>query len=282
MILNELIVKALERGLLLRVLYSDNKKRMFKIIGKSKWLKKYKLKCVEGDIIDILRQKPTTLDNTIDTIEYLFMPKNFNLRYFLNTQETIDNHKELLTGTLEKLSNILLSYNEYKNILIRDLKQLSFKEIKDEFFVRFYPAKLLSRNKKQAINEIENDIIEKYFIIGHDIKEHNTIPACTRIGLSHLLVDTSDSQLVASCKRKWFNVIEFEKNNLISTLQLQLKKTRKRKLKNKSKAINQLKQYIKLLQRINIRSMRHCNTIKDIISFWPDIMQPAPPYIYEY
>ena len=43
----------------------------------------------------------------------------------------------------------------------------------------------------------------------------------------------------------------------------------------------QILEYIDLLKQINFNCLEPLTTVREIISFWPSLMQPTPYYLYE-
>lgn len=281
MTLNDLIINVIDKGIVVRILYNNNKKRQYKYIISGKWAHIYK-KENKGQLMDALLEVPTTLETTIDTVEYIFMPAGFNLRWFLSQPGDIKTDSNLYKGTKDMFTEIQEDFNNYLYSHIGDIEHLDFKALKDEFFIRNYPVMTTAKNKKQLLNDIRRDIIEKYFIVGANIDEIYTLPACTRVGLSFEHFKSNDKNLINCCRRKWFNIIEKEVNNLIGRLKYDIKNIQSQKNDAKSKkAIRQLRLYIKMLKNINKSCLRKCSTIEEILSFWPSLMQPKPLFVYD-
>jgi len=282
MSLNSLISAIVEKGIVLRILFNKNKKRHFRYVTTGRWAHLYGGVQSEDPYVDALLHASTTLEDNIDTIEYVFMPAGFNLRWFLTQSNDITEVKELFESTKNKFTDIRNDFNSYMHSHIHELQQYNFKTLKDEYFIRNYPENTTAKNAKQLLDIIKQDIINKYFIIGSNTDEIYTLPACTRIGLAFEHFKSNDVALIKCCKRKWFDVIKLETHNLIGRLNYEIKLIKKnKKIKNKDKAVKQLKLYIKMLQGVNRHCLKNCDSIEDILSFWPSLMQPKPIFVYD-
>lgn len=282
MSLNNLINAVIDKGIVVRVLFTSKSKRHFKYITRGKWLPIYGGPKLNDSIVDAILHVPTSLDENIDTVEYVYMPVGFNLRWFLTQSGDIRSATELFKGTTQKFIEIRQDFNQYLYDHTHELQHYTFNALKDEFFIRNYPTPTTSKTKKQLLQFINQDIISKYFTTGSNVDEIYTLPACTRIGLAFEHFKSSDIELIKCCKRKWYSIIKFETNTLIGKLKYEIKALKAhKKTKATQKAINQINLYIKMLQGINRHCLKKCSSIEETLSFWPSIIQPKPLFVYD-
>lgn len=276
---------SLDKGLVLKVYFNIKKTRYFKYVVHTRWAKYYKIKSIPRceRYIDVLLQKPIHLDNNIDTFECLYAPVGFNYRLFLNSEKTILDIPGILNQTIDKLIIEKHFFSNYKKRQFMSFKKQKLSDLKDSYFLRYYPNIPRLETKKQILEKIFDDICMKYFIIDTDIVENRQLlPACIHMGLDDAYINFKDRVLIDCCRRKWFCIIEEEKAKLIFNLKKQIDLVKKKNIKEKDKAIKQLRRYISLLNKITPMSLNAYTDIKSIISYWPDIMQPRPYFVYEY
>jgi hypothetical protein len=288
---DDFIKTLLLKGLLIQLSYLDKKNiARFVYLMKGRWINILNLqKKLKDDIIyDIHFNKEFSLNNiSLLAVHYPFWPNNVTMDDIINP---LPNFKKLGDYFLEKdekylydlkkvFISIKMQLNDTLNFYLKDLNT----DDKDSGILRFYPKDI--GNYKNYYNKLKKDIIEKYFMEDGAVptsinNENSNILALKMLGISDKNFDVIDEKFINALKRKWFKLIENE-----------IEKTY-RKLKNVNIShltqdeIDEYKNELELLKEyltsISINDMDKFTTVKEIISYWPDSLQPRPSYVYEY
>ena len=134
---------------------------------------------------------------------------------------------------------------------------------------------------------IEKNVTERFFLhneMGDSISSvQTTIAALHKVGVSANQIDNTNTRFIAALKHAWFSLIVEEREKLLLDLTQQLNELND--LKEDEITINesriQILEYIDLLKQINFNCLEPLTTVREIISFWPSLMQPTPYYLYE-
>jgi len=276
----------LKKGLLLKIYYTNNKnvkKYVYLLNGNMINLVNPNVKLNKNKIYDICLQKGFSLSKNIpEIIEYICIPKDITIDFLLKCKiNYLKNNTEYVKELKEKyfwLKSILEYY--YKEQLW-EFKNLTDDEIFDLCVLRFYPKKF--KKTKNMYQKIKNDIDEKHFICDHqdDITDASvsTIPAFKLFGISDKNLDVDDVYFVNSLKNRWYTLIQNQKKEIIQ----KLKDTDVSFLnKNEQKEYNnEINLFQNELDLINFNSLSNLKTAKDVIKYWPDVLQPSPYFLYE-
>lgn len=279
----------LKCGLILTVYYTDKKNiRRYAHLAHGKTLKKLypKSKYDIQKIYDFCLKKEFNLDDyTYDTVMYPLFLQYFNLDDICRGLVDLlvdEKYIKKLKKTILLLKNAL--QKEYKKEFLNLKKEIDYNDI-DLYILRFYPKK--PKNKKNIIDDLKKDINEKYFIAldqneeyisNKNIEAVSRIPAFSLFGISEKNTEIKDPIFLGALKRKWFNLIEKEKNNLIKNFEsMDISFMSEKEKEEFNKEFIVLKEE---LNKINIKDLDNCKTPKDVIRYWPSILQPEPAYVY--
>lgn len=303
---NIFLEKLLDKGILVKLIYFDlsektqdlgeidKEPRRFVYLLKGKWLNLLKEfeEVNDDDTINVSLHEPFILDENIkiDIIEYVNFPDNVMLEDILDPSDTfkqlgddfLKNHKDYL----EKLKNFISDIKEeLQNVYIEKLgeyKDLNDDIIRDLLILRLYPEKPLF--EKECFINLKNDITKKYF--KYNSRENfsqriveSSILAFKMFGISEKNLNVSDMVFIDALKRRWYSLIEKEKNimhqNLLKMQDLDLTEEEREEYKE------EVEEFKDELDKIIDENMKNLKTAKEVISYWPDILQPKPTFVYE-
>ena len=91
-------------------------------------------------------------------------------------------------------------------------------------------------------------------------------------------IDVSDKDFVNALKRKWFSLIENHKKHIIENFKnadVTFLKTEEKKEYDEEISL-----FNDELDKITIKDLVEMKTAKDVIKYWPLILQPKPNFVY--
>jgi hypothetical protein len=291
MILTEMSKNLLDKGLLLRIIYTDDENiKRFTYIMLGEWLDKFKIKqskCNKNKIYDVILSREFNLDGLkIDCLEYPYLPTNFDLNVFLFQNISIIDYEKNYEDNLKVvLYKLIEEYEEQKKFFYRDIKNfncLSGEELNDFLILRFYPK--YKNNHNGLFQEIENDINQKYFTMPFQNvnKEDCNIPSDiyafrSLFGISKKNETTKDKVFLDALKRRWMGLMINHKNDIFN----ELKNTDISFLtvSEKQAFYEELEDYENSIS-IKISDFDEFKTPIEVISYWEPHLQPIPCFVY--
>lgn len=294
------IAKAVMRkGLIVKfVVKTDNKQdNHYYVVAQSKWLKKFKIDCnyPDHEFVDVILDKPINVDTIQPAlIEYVGAPENVSIEDLINPSETfkklgddfLETNKPYMYKAMKTVLNLKLSFKEYMDYYIENFETDDFNSIKDVYCLRFYPKKISGETKDDVRKELINDLTTKYFT--HSAPdfglptENALIPALQILGTSTSNIFNIDPDFINAIRNQWKHLINKEKNKMIKDLETQLKTIEKyTSEEEKAETSAEINEMIKLLNDMSLSPLDDIKTVAGIISYWPEIMQPAPFYVFE-
>lgn len=296
--LNEIAKKVLNKGIVAKVIYDFKGRKNYVMLAQKKWLDVFGIETDfrDNDIIDAILEKKFELDKIeVLMIQYVEAPKNITLEDIVSPTPAFaklgDNflmhNKEYIKNISKALITTKLEFKDNLNYHISNYKNLNLEELKEIYYLRFFPLTVDNKNKEEILALIEKDVTERFFLhneIGNTVSSiQTTIPALYKIGVSANQVDNTDARFIAALKRAWFLLIVEEREKILIELSSQLKALNN--LQEEESVLNesriQILEYIDLLKKINPYCLDSFKTVKEIISYWPLLMQPTPYYLYE-
>lgn len=294
------IAKAvMNKGLIVKFVVKTNNKQdnNFYVVAQSKWLKKFKIDCEHPDdsYVDVVLDKPINVDEIEPAlIEYIGAPENVSIEDLINPSETfkklgdnfLEANKHYMYKAMKTILNLKLTFKEYMDYYIENFETDDFNSIKDVYCLRFYPKKITGETKEEVRKELINDLTVKYFT--HSAPdfglptENALIPALQILGTATSNIFNIDPDFINAVRNQWKHLINKEKNKTIKDLEAQLKTIEKyTSEEEKAETSEQIQEMIKLLNELSLASLDDIKTVAGIISYWPEIMQPAPFYVFE-
>jgi hypothetical protein len=283
----ELSKALMQRGLLITLIYIDeeNIKRSIPVMY-GRCIKAFfpNEKTYKADkYYNICSDEIFDLDNTFpDIVEYNLLPENFDIDNFLKLDfDHLGNNKEYV----EKLKNVILDlkvkFNHTYEYLLQEFESMSDDEIFDYFILRFYPKKI--KKTKNILKKLKDDIADKFFMYNfeddHSKENISSIPAFKMFGILNKNINVTDEYFLNALKRRWFDLIEQNKKETIKDVQ----NTDISFLtgKEQQEFLEELELFKKELDNITFDELNDLKTTKDVIKYWPSILQPKPDFVYE-
>jgi hypothetical protein len=207
--------------------------------------------------------------------------KNIPVNVLNNIEFNILNKKILSFSPFDNDSNnrehiIKKNYLEYKNEI------LYYKNIyKNDCVVRFYP------NYKKIINNFnlyKKILYKKYFKISNEIdqkEESNLHYALEYLGINFKNINCIDLDFISALHKKWEFIVYNYYNIFLKILENNeilenLEEDEKQEYMEELKEFKSNKQINMFFDELKIKK-----TVKDIVSFWPDWLQPKPYFVYD-
>jgi hypothetical protein len=286
---HESILNCLKNGLILMLFYVDKKnirRYRYLIHGKILNVLYPNLKYDSKKVYDLCLDTPFNFRlYEYDSMMYPVIPENISILDVASNQCDLTKNKKHLKRlkiTAKDLKNALEV--EYKKHFLNLKTVVDYNDI-DLYILRFYPK--VPKNKKELIKDLKNDINEKYFVAmdQNDLYSKNLnqeavsmIPAFSLFGISEKNIEVRDEVFLNALKRKWFGLIQKEKNNMLKTLKkMNVSFLGEKEKEEFKKEFFELK---KMLDKISIKDLDDCKTPKDVIRYWPITLQPEPAYVY--
>lgn len=283
-----------DKGILVKLIYLDkDKTKRFKYLISGKWLNYLEIQeKVSEDIIDVSLNIPYNYDDvsTIIGFDFLDFPENVLMNDLLNPSESFKElgddflklHESYIFNLKKNILNIKLEIEKHFETFLYGTENLNSESLKDIYILRFYPEKI-NDDVEFTYKKLKDDIVNKYFICNDQNTNYNnggsTIPAFKFLGISDKNINNTDKVFIEALKRRWFQLIQYEKENIYEKLKNvdELELSEEEMLEYNE----ELKLYKEELNLIKNDLMNDLKTVKEIISYWPDIMQPKPFFVYE-
>jgi hypothetical protein len=291
---NESLKILLKRGIFIKLIYFDkNNIKRFVFLMQGDWINFLNLQdpVKNNFIYDVSLNKEFNINSiNIHSMEYLVFPKSFTYNDLLDDNKS---NNESLKYDKDYIDELSLMYHDtkigYKKVIdhylydIEDIDNLSQEEfdnlIYDYCILRYYPKKI--KKTKNLYIEILKDINEKFFIYDNPYNEEtpeSNIPAFKLLGISDKNLNVTDEIFINALKRKWYKLIEIEKNKFTDDLlKVDLSFLEDSEKEEYNKELKILESEISLISNDDLEKLQ---SAKDVISYWPSTLEPKPYFVY--
>jgi hypothetical protein len=289
-------INVLEKGALLTFHYSETENGIIKFspIASGKWLKKIhpKKNYNINKLYNIASKEEFNFDNKFfKAVDYLCISEKYTMDDLFLNDIDLTKDKKYIADQKTVLDNYR---NAYKNEILRvfvDFKEKSNIDY-DLYVLRFYPN-IYPKNSKKIIKILKKDLLEKYFMsdynfefiergkIDVEIDLVSEIDSFKIFGILEKNINVTDSIFLESLKTKWFSLIQNEKQNVIERLQNLNLKELNYSLEEEKELLEEINLLTNKLNEIKIDNLSHFKTPKEIVSYWPILLQPEPEYVYK-
>jgi hypothetical protein len=290
----DFLKKVLNKGILIKLFYYDDSDvKKFCFLYKGEWLNLLNIQELvnDEDIINISINEPFDFEKIrLEMVEYVAFPKGLLLEDIIDPSPTfkklgddfLKKNQDYLKDIKKEIVQYKLHYKENLEKFLKNIEDTQDKKFEDVLILRFYPKKNFENIK--SVDDIKEDIKNKYFIVGEqlDLIPNNDvviIPALTKLGTSSSNFDVTDEVYLNALKRQWFRLITDEKEKLYNKLE---------NIKDFSLSEEELEEYKEELEifkneidSISLSNFDNFKTVKEIISYWPELLQPKPEFVYE-
>ena len=276
------VQKLLNSGLCLKVLYQNNKKSKFVYLINSNFLNLTKINKTfyenKNLIINVCLDTVFEIKNkNITGIEYILNPDYINIEDILNDKKIdLENNDEYILSLSDTILKINLDLRDY--MFLYDVNNENYY---NQAILSFYPnhEKFLKNSKRFKLK-----IVNKYFTIDNksfDDSSDLKLKYCLEyLGIDVKNIDVQDELFINSLKLKWRNIIKIHKEKILKKL------TSKEVFddmdeEEKKEYMIEFEIYRNELSKDIDKEVDKLNSLKEIISFWPEFIQPIPYFVYD-
>lgn len=281
----------LNKGVMLIVHYTEKEENIIKFspIASGQWLS-----CISSskryhsdEIYNICTKQIFNFDNkNIKTIEYLYYSQDNSIDDLL--AKNIDLKKDINHFTESK--TIVKNYRrDYETEILRtyiDFRKNSDADY-DLYVLRFYP-KIYPKNSKKIIKLLKKDLAEKFFLSSYNETENvqninnlSNIEGFKILGILEKNTNVTDPVFLNALKAKWYELIKIEKEIVLHNLKVLDVKSLNYKEQEEKELLEEIKELTDKLNEIDITVLNNFQTPKEVISYWPSLLQPEPYYVYK-
>jgi hypothetical protein len=291
--LQDIAKKCLDHGFLLRLIYQDNATNKIKYccVIKGNWFNKLKVQKedISSDIIyDICLEQPFNITNIdIKQIDYVNAPEGIDIQDLTSPSESfkklgkefLENSETYMEGLKTNIVKLKLNYNDFlkENFLLNNQEFNS--DAEDLCILKLYPK--VNKITKSKFKQFKQELIEEFFTLNKNTEDQTTIertPALEMFNMCETLLDCSDPILLNALKRQWIKLIEVHKIEFLNKINnIDKSVFEPEELEEFESEAQILKQEI---EKTTLSSLSNLNTVKSVISFWPEILQPNPYFVY--
>jgi len=295
----EIATTVLKKGLIVKFVVpsKDKQDNKYYVTAQSKWLKLFNIESKHPDdaFVDIVLDRVVDVSSFAPTIiEYVSAPEHVSIEDLIAPSETfkklgddfLASNKQYLHKATKAILSLKLAYEEYMNYYTESFKDLDFNNMKDVYCLRFYPKKIQGETQTEVYNSLIEDLTVKYFT--HSAPdfglptENALIPAMQMLGKSTSNIFNVDPDFANAIRNQWGLLILKERDKSVADLNKQLEVLEKyTSLEEKEETTAQVKEMIELLKGVSVEPLKKITTVAGIISYWPEIMQPTPFYVFE-
>jgi hypothetical protein len=296
--LNEIAKKVLTKGIVIKLVFPHKGKNNYVVLAQKKWLDVFGFgtNFADDDIIDIILEKKFDIDNIkISLIEYIGAPKDITLEDLISPspafqklgEDFLLTNESYINNIISAIAKFKLNFKEYKSYHMDLYKQLNLEQMREVYYLRFFPNTVDNKNKDEIMITIENDVQEKFFL--HSEQNGNLpnlltiVPSLYVLGVDSNHINNEDARFINALKSRWFDLIDSERHKIVIDLNVQLDKLSNIDASDEciDESKKQILEYVDLLKGIQKDCLNNFTTVKEVVSYWPNIMQPMPSYVYE-
>ena len=281
----------LDRGVVIKIFFSENSLKKFVIVCSSKYASLFGLPQVTADFVDVISDKAVDISTlSIDVLEYQHLPPNvylddltkdvglaqtFGRDFLIQDKSYIENIKNFINQERARFISFILESMDVVHKSDRDL-------INASYLVRFLELPSLSESAEIISNKIKQDAINKFFIVKDS--DQYILPGLRQIGATNNIINNENINIINAVKALWFYEIEKQKENALIYIENILKQLQENSTDlsdiEKQEYLTQSYQYSDAIKSINKDILNDCRDIKKVINLWPDILYPLPWFAY--
>jgi hypothetical protein len=281
----------LDRGVVIKIFFSENSLKKFVIVCSSKHATRFDVSQVAADFVDVISDKAVDISTlSIDVLEYQHLPPNvylddltkdvglaqtFGKDFLMQDKSYVENIKNFISQERARFISYVL---ESMDVVHKSDKNL----INASYLVRFLELPPQSESAEIISNKIKQDAVNKFFIIKDS--DQYILPGLRQIGTTNSIISNKDISIINAVKALWYHEIEKQKENALiyieNILKQLLENTTDLSDVEKQEYLAQSHQYKEVIENINEDILNDCHNIKEVINVWPDILYPLPWFAY--
>ena len=278
----------LNKGFLLRIDYVEqNSEEKYVYVMKGKWFNRLPvLDSVLDDcekLYDLATNEPFDINKKlIQQIHYIVWPDDLTPNDVFSTQEETNTslviqEKDLDEMALKILELKLELQNHLRKNCVESFNAYDIEELQDKCTINHYP--LAVEINEQTFAELRKKVISDFFTFSkQQVPEEVVYQALAILGLKQQYLESTDERLLNAIKRQWKRLIEKDRLSFLShvtSIDLQ-DFTEEEKTEFFAEA-----ETLKAQLDENIsNAVDSARSIKEVISFWPKLLQPTPSFVY--
>jgi hypothetical protein len=289
MSIEEQIIAFLEHGFLLQVDYTcmQTNEQKYCFLMKGMWYNKLSVlnKAVNKELIwDVVTDTPFQFsEKTIEQIAYIQWPEKADRDQILE-QPTNLTEESFITTDPEYADKTALFILELKLRLQTHLRDncMEFyhtynqEELQDRCTMSLYPKQV--QINESVFLDLKKTIIEDFFTFSKQTTpELIQYQALKMFNLKQSYIDTSDPLLITAFKNQWKRLILKEKKQLLESINsVDLTDF------EEEEKVEYMEEAQHLDQELNenmLKELERLSTIREIIKFWPVLLQPIPSFV---
>jgi hypothetical protein len=282
------IEKLLKKGICLKVLFKENDKDAFQMLLNSDWINKLKLydkQFKSNKIISIYLDEYFSFKDKIPyAIEYINLPDNFSIENLDNLN--LDSDESYFFKLKNTIIEQKLLFNNYlSSYYVDDFFIEKNGANSDQIILCTYP------NHKAFLDDFEkfkNKIIDKFFTLNENKNEenlldenidYNLINTFEHLGISFKNKDVKDPIFIDALKNIWNLIIKHHKKQMYEKIKSEVCLYSFSE-EEKNEFLEELSLFKSEMDKDDMDILKQFNSIKEIISYWPSILYPIPPFVY--
>ena len=290
--MENLITSFLNYGFLLQINYvcgNDNLEK-YAYIMKGKWYNKLPFlpTCEEPNTMwNVITHKPWSFKNKhIKDIHYCVWPKGADYSEIVSSKDLLNEQDCFLIKDEDFVDEIALFIlltklrlqNHLKKNCVDSFDSYDLSELQDRCSLIFYP-KQTQLLDKAAFETLKDTVIDEFFTYAFQtVPELNYFPALKMYGVSQKYIDSTDPALVEPFKRQWCRLIDKEKRLFLEHVtNIDLTEFTEEEKAEFFEEVEIIRE--ELNDDIN-ESINSAKCLKEVITFWPKLLQPKPHYVY--
>lgn len=274
----------LDHDVMLRLLYETSSNLiMYAIVCKHSFYSFLKGSTnTVAEYFDVLREQKFCLPESSKVIGFdcFKLPQGTSLNDISNNSNSfkLRNNQEYINQLIATIDTLKADFISNLIYHLEDYHHNNGDTVNELLTIRFYPNSVGASTFEETLKLAKDSIIYNYHIfteLGHSI-----VPALKRLGATtNLIIDETSPPIITAIRKQWLNIIYKERDIMLKNIQT-LAQEYKLQQPADTDYIEQFEDFKKLLINLDVSPIHTCSTIKQIISFWPAIMQPQPPFVY--
>jgi hypothetical protein len=287
--LQDTAIAFLEAGLALEILYIQDDKEKFAYVMKGKWLNR--LPCLdaiknEESFWNVISDKPfEPAQANITSVRYLAWPTDVDFedaKNFMSFDDFVNADATFIDRTaLSLIEGKLQLQNHLRKNCVESYDAYSGEELQDRCTLIFWPD--VTVINETTFQELRNAVVDRYCTFSSQaIPEVHQYAALKHLGLSYKFIDCSDEKLVRAFKRCWFSLIDKEQQAYFATALAHTENEIIHLTEEEKREFEEEATLLKECMQNNIDTAKNkLHTIREIITFWPEMLQPVPSFVYQ-
>ena len=281
----------LERGVVIKIYYTEESKQKFITICSTKHAKLFGVDECEGEAVDIILGTTVDINKyNLEILEYQLLPPSVYLEDLTkNVGLSLMYGQDFLlqdSSYVDKIKTFIkqqrAQYIYYLLEILEPCQSVNKKLLEASYLIRFYRTAPTEYSEADIINDIKQDAIEKYFIARYN-KEY-VLAGLRQIGATNDILYTNNLDVLNAVKCLWYYEIDKQKQNALlyidQTLSDLITQNNDLSEEERQEYLSQSNEYKKAISDVSSNILDSCTNVKEVLNTWPDILYPLPWFAY--